>query len=94
MPWSLGLRQVKGLNESVQKKGLEHLHGCPQNNGWQDAGRSVLSAPAEPSKILELGSHTGGPKTLTTKKVQYKCNSNSNTYKFMKCKYNIVYTNK
>jgi hypothetical protein len=73
---------------------LEHLHRRPQNGGRQGADMSVLGAPAGPSKILGPGSHTGSPKTPALKNVQYKYNSNINTYKFMKCKYNIVYTNK
>jgi hypothetical protein len=58
------------------------------------AGRSVCKRRHALSKFWSQGFHTGGPKTPAPKNVQHKCNSNSNTYMFMKYKYNIVYTNK
>jgi hypothetical protein len=71
---------------------LEHLHQRPQNGGRQGAGRPILGAPACPPKILGPGSHTGGSK-MPPKKLFNINVIQIAIYMFMKCKYNIVYTN-
>jgi hypothetical protein len=70
------------------------LRASPKIVAGRGTDKSVLGAPTCPLKILGPGFHTGGPKMSALKNVQHKCNSNSNTYIFMKCTYNIVYKNK